>query len=176
MQTHCERSAGPALGAWRALEEVVPVRGPRGTWPGGETEARCPGPVCRLFLMKTPLFIQVTSPVRPSGQLSHDAVNYIREEEFVSCGYVFSLLKLVWKKEREVCGACVSYRLPASPAGLGPVMIVPFVVFSCTIKAWGGERAGALFRPCRCAQDRGVMQWPWGPALLPAPSPYSVQG
>lgn len=68
--------------------------------------------------MKTPLFIQVTSPVRLSGQLSHDAVNYIREEEFVSCGYVFSLLKLVWKKERGRCveHVCLTGALPALQA------------------------------------------------------------
>lgn len=46
-----------------------------------------------LFLLETLLHFQVTSPVRPSGPLSHDAVNYVRKEKSVSCGYVFSLLK-----------------------------------------------------------------------------------
>lgn len=59
-------------------------------------------------LMKTPLCIQVTSPVRPSGQLRHDAVNYVCKEACVSCAYVFSLLKLGLKKERGVWIFCVS--------------------------------------------------------------------
>lgn len=35
-------------------------------------------------LLKIPRRIQVTSPVRPSGPLSHDAVNYIRKGRLVA--------------------------------------------------------------------------------------------
>lgn len=59
--------------------------------------APCVGVGC--CLVKTAACIQVTSPARQSGQLSHGAVNYIRKERFVRCGYVFSLLKLVLKTE-----------------------------------------------------------------------------
>lgn len=62
--------------------------------PGGRCKAHVLALGVRCSLLKIPLRIQATSPIRPAGPLSHGAVNCVREEKFVGCGHVFSLLKL----------------------------------------------------------------------------------
>lgn len=87
-------------GSLGALEEGGPGRRFRlgEVVPRGRCKACIIALGVRCSLLETPLHIQVTSPIRPSGPLSHDAVNYVRKEKFVSCGYVFSLLKLDLKE------------------------------------------------------------------------------